>query len=50
MGGGGLGLKPIHALVYGVVPVDLDGFPDPSGKPILDGGDEVRIVPVDLVV
>ena len=23
------------------------GFPDPSGEPILDGGDEVRIIPVD---
>ena len=40
----------VDVLMYGVMPVDLDGFSDPSWEPILDGGDEVSIILVDLVI
>ena len=29
---------------------NLNGFPDPSGKPVFDVGDEMCRVPLDLVV
>ena len=36
-------------LGYGVVLVDLNGFSDPSGVPMSDGGDEVTFIPVNVV-
>ena len=32
------------------MPENLDGLTDPPGEPILDGGDELCVVPVDVVI